>query len=94
MKTTITGFINYKPCAYSGVEQFHFQPCKMENYGYITVMPFSIEVDIPDNFDPRAEQVKALQAEKVKLMADFHNRCTEIERQISKLTAITCEVTE
>lgn len=92
MKTTITGFISYKAASYPGDSEFYFHLCGMSEYGYTTVMPHSFEVEIPDSFDPRVEQVKALQAEKIKLMADFKARRTQIERKISELTAITCEV--
>lgn len=91
MKTTITGVITYKKSLYEEGEDFHFQHCEMKDYGYITVMPHSIEVEIPDDFDPRACQVDLLKAEKVKLIAAFQKRCTEIERQISELTALTFE---
>lgn len=91
MKTTITGFISYRENV-GGGDEYKFFPFEMGTAGYVTVMPLSIEVDIPDSFDPRAEKVKALQAEKIKLMADFQARCTQIEREISELTALTCEV--
>jgi len=84
----ITGQINYKAKTYNGEPEFYFHMGDMTEYGYTKVMPFSIEFELPDDFDPRTEQVKALQAEKIKLMADFRTRCTEIEREISKLTAI------
>ena len=91
MKKVIEGFITYAPSAYGSEEKFDFFPFEMKVSGHITIMPYSFEVDIPDDFDPRAKQVEALKAEKKKLMADFQVRCTEIERKISELTALTCE---
>lgn len=91
MKKTITGFITYTPNSYGIEEKFDFFPFEMKAAGYITVMPYSFEVEIPDDFDSRAVQVEALKAEKKKLMADFQARCTAIEKQISELTALTCE---
>lgn len=93
MKTTITGFINYRPATYRDEPEFHFQRVEMESYGYVTVMPLSVEVDIPDDFDPRAEQVRLLEAKRDEVRAAFQVRMTEIEKQISQLTALTCEVT-
>ena len=55
---------------------------------YVDVCPCTVEVEVPDNFDPRASQVAALQRQKQEIMAKFQTRVTQIERQISKLTAL------
>ena len=47
-----------------------------------------VEVEVPDDFDPRAQQIAALQNEKQKLMADTQHEITEIDRKISKLQAL------
>ena len=60
------------------------------NYRGVCAAP--LEFDLPDDFDPRAGQIDALKATKQKLMAEFSARCTEIERQIQNLLAITNEV--
>jgi hypothetical protein len=88
MKTQIKGFINYRKNDYDGKDNYAFHGCEMSEYGYVTVMPFALEVDIPESFDPRAKQVELLNKEKIKLMADFQNRVTEIERKISELTCL------
>jgi hypothetical protein len=93
MKTTITGFINHKDTSLTGCKPFSFHMSEMREYGYVTVMPYSIEVEIPDDFDPRPKQVEYLTAQKKELMAAFHLRVTEIERKISELSAITYEAT-
>jgi len=92
MKTFIKGVIEYRPATYQGECEFSFHICALESLGYIKVMDHVIEIDIPSNFDPRGIQVEMLKTEKIKLMADFQKRCTEIERKISELTAITCEM--
>ena len=60
------------------------------NYRGVCAAP--LEFDLPDDFDPRAGQIETLKATKQKLMAEFSARCTEIERQIQNLLAITNEV--
>ena len=60
------------------------------NYRGVCAAP--LEFDLPDDFDPRAGQIEALRATKQTLMAEFSARCTEIERQIQNLLAITNEV--
>jgi len=59
---------------------------------YLGVCAAPLEFDLPDDFDPRAGQIEALRATKQTLMAEFSARCTEIERQIQNLLAITNEV--
>ena len=88
MKIAIEGFINYKPATYKGGIEFSFHMAMMENYGYVTVMPFAIEVDIPAEFDPREKMVEILNAKKREVMADFQKRITEIDAQISKYLAL------
>ena len=87
MKKQIEGFILYKK-DYGSKDGFLFSTCEMEEYDYITVMPYTFEVDIPDDFDPRGKQVEMLKAEKQKAMADFQALVTSIDRKISELTAL------
>jgi hemolysin activation/secretion protein len=47
-----------------------------------------IEIEVPDNYDPRAKKIEALQAQKLKIMADYQKTVTEINARISKLQAI------
>ena len=89
MKVTIKGFIN-TPHKYS--YEYEFSPLDMKDYQYaegrVTVVPYSFEVEIPDDFDPRPQQIAALQAERTKVEAEFSARVTAIERQISELTSL------
>jgi len=47
-----------------------------------------VELDIPDNYDPRAQQIAALVASKQELMADYQKSITSINNKISKLQAL------
>ena len=88
MKTTITGFIQHQT-GYGGEDRFSMMLTKdMTSYGFTMVMPYSFDVEIPDSFDPRTVKIKALQAEELKLRADFEARITQIKRQISELLAL------
>ena len=49
-----------------------------------------IEIEVPDNYDSRAQKIEALQAKKLKIMADYQKTVTEINARISKLQAIEC----
>ena len=92
MKVTIKGFISYKKDGWSKGNDYHFYKHDMSEHGYVTVMPHEIAVEVPDDFDPRPQQVAALEAEKQKARAEFHARVTEIDRQIQSLLAIEHEV--
>jgi hypothetical protein len=47
-----------------------------------------IEIDVPDDYDPRAQKIAALEKHKQKVMADYQKTVTEINERISKLQAI------
>ncbi|MBQ0917488.1 hypothetical protein KBW71_03465 [Hydrogenophaga aromaticivorans] len=47
-----------------------------------------IEVEVPENFDPRPQLVKALQAEKEKARKEFADKVMQIDRQINELLAL------
>ena len=47
-----------------------------------------VEVEVPDNYDPRAQQVAALEKRKQKVMADYQTMVAEINNRISKLQAL------
>ena len=65
---------------------FYVQLDDTEDRTYVG--PQEIEIDVPDNYDPRAQQVAALEALKQKVMADYHKSVTEINDRISKLQAL------
>ena len=56
--------------------------------GLVFVKEHTTTVEVPDDFDPRPQQVAALEAEKQKARAEFQKRITEIDRQIQSLLAI------
>jgi hypothetical protein len=47
-----------------------------------------IEIEVPDNYDPRAQKIVALEKKKQKVMADYQKTVTEINERISKLQAL------
>ena len=65
---------------------FYVQLDDTEDRTYVG--PQEVEIEVPDNYDPRAQQVAALEALKQKVMADYHKSVTEINDRISKLLAL------
>ena len=47
-----------------------------------------IDIDIPDDYDPRAQQIAALKEQAQKVMADYHKSVMKINDRISKLQAL------
>ena len=91
MKTVIKGFIHYKnPQAWERNNNgfMHSTAGDLSMAGYIKVQAHDLEIEVPDNFDPRPQQVAALQAEQKKVRAEFAARIVELDRQISTLTCL------
>ena len=80
----------------------HFQKFEWENEGTYQIFSFKasdddtrtfvceqeIEVEIPDNYDPTAQKIAALEAQKAKAMSDFNNTVMNINARISQLSAL------
>ena len=84
MRTVLVeGFISYNTNSWDGDEKFSFESFKMDTGGYVNVGPYTVEIQVPDNYDPRAQQVKQLEAEKQKMLEQ--KRLEEIERDEYRL---------
>jgi len=55
---------------------------------YTFVCEQDIEMEVPDNYDPRAQQIVALKEKRQKVMVDFQKSIEAINDQISKLQAL------
>jgi len=77
-------------CKYSWEIEGKFVPFayKVDSENYTYVCQQEIELEVPDNYDPRAQQIAALEAQKTKAMADYQKSVTEINERISKLQAL------
>ena len=92
MKRTIKGYVTYTKRAWETqpeINFFNFDPRKESHMvDYVVVKQQEIEIEVPDDFDPRPAQIKALEAQQQKARADFEKLCTDIQRQISELQAL------
>jgi len=95
MKTVIKGFIVHQQWAWEEKGEITFRTYDprlatgKETHRVVAVIQeHEFEVETPDDFDPRPQQVQALEKEMQKVRADFAARVTEIERQISTLTCL------
>lgn len=93
MKQTINLYV-YMAALYSGGT---FRP---EAYSFklddsdtrVLIGEQQIEIEIPDNFDPTAKQVAALERERDEIKLRFHCELKTINDRIASLQALTYEV--
>lgn len=75
-----------KPCSFGFLDH---EPGENFNNGEFQLLPaVEIEYEVPDNYDFNAGVVANLQAAKQRLMAEFQNRVTQIEREIQEHLAL------
>lgn len=60
----------------------------MENTYLSFVGEQEVELEVPENFDPRAQKIAALEKKKLKVMADYQKSITEINERINNLQAL------
>lgn len=90
MKVKLTAHIHYQKYPWEEEGSFQLFSCKLDDTESRTyVGEQKVEVEVPDNYDPRAQQIEALEKYKRKVMADFQKTVDEINERISKLQAIT-----
>lgn len=89
MKIKLTAHIHFQKWAWEDKGEFEIWFTKLDDDDHRTyVGSQEVEVEVPDNYDPRAQQVAALEKKKQKVMADFHKTVAEINEQISNLQAL------
>jgi hypothetical protein len=89
MKVSIPGFIHLRTDQWADDTSYGFTKIDIGGGGdYVTICEHTLEFEVPEGMDPRSLRLKSLQEEKIKLLAAFQNRVTEIERKISELTCL------
>lgn len=90
-KHIVNGYITIKHSIYTKEPEIGFQMWKPSaEYAPDTVVvaEHQIEVEVPDDFDPRPGMVDSLKEQKKKEMARFALRVKEIDDRIHSLLAI------
>jgi hypothetical protein len=89
MKIKTTAHIHLQKYSWEEKGEYRLASFKMddnENRTYVGEQ--EIEIEVPENYDPRAQQIAALEALKQKVMADYHKSVMEINDRINKLLAL------
>jgi hypothetical protein len=89
MKTTITAHLHYRKYEFDEKGTFELFAVDLgDSDGRTYIGPREVEVDVPDDYDPRPQQIAALEKQKQKVMADSQKAITEIDGKISNLQAL------
>ena len=87
MKKTLKGFLHYSTSTY--VTGYEVWPLKIvDSDKLIFVKEIDVDVEVPDDFDPRPARIAALKEKQKQAAADFHAFTTETMRQINELQAL------
>jgi hypothetical protein len=89
MKVKLTAHIHHQQWSWEKEGQFIIYSAKLEDCEHRTyICEQQIEIDVPDNYDPRPAQIAALVDHKQKVMADYQKTVDQINDRISKLQAL------
>lgn len=93
-KHTVKGFITYEMSRYSSKPTISFTPWKPNPEYFpntVIVGEHSIEVEVPDDFNPVPAQIAVLNEKKRLLRLALAEQLKDIDEHIGKLQAITYE---
>lgn len=85
----MTAHIHYVKYSWDSKGKFEIYGAKLDDCEHRTyVCSQDVEVEVPENYDPRAQQITALEKEKQEVMAKFQKSVDDITERISKLQAL------
>ena len=89
MKIKTIAYIHYTKYSWEEEGEFRVDCIRLNDNEYHTfVGEQEVEIDVPDNYDPRPQKIAALEKQKQKVMADYQKSVTDINDRISKLMAL------
>lgn len=89
MKVKTTLYVYCSKYPWEEEVTYSFYSIKVDDTEYTTLVGQQVfEIVVPDNYDPTAQQLAALQKEKEKAQEEFSKKVASINERISKLQAI------
>ena len=89
MKIKTTVHVHFLKHSWEKEGTFKVFYCQLEDTEYRAYVGLQeVEIEVPEDYDPRAQQIAALETLKQKVMADYHKSVMEINDRISKLQAL------
>lgn len=88
----LEGTIYFKPNTsfepYGWIHADYNSPTLWNDPNWIRVAPYTIEIEMPEGFDPMKETLNALQVQRKLILAENEKRLTDIDGKIQELMAI------
>jgi len=89
MKVKVTAHIHYRKYAWAQEGEFQIIYARLsEDEHCIYIGQQEVEIEVPDNFDPRPAQIQALIDKRQSLMSETEARVQIINDRISNLQAL------
>lgn len=89
MKVKTTIHIHHQQYSWEENGEYITFSCQLEDNEHRTyVGEQEIEIEVPDDYDPRAQKIAALEKQKLKIMGEYQKMVTDINERISKLQAL------
>lgn len=89
MKIKVTVHIFYSKYSWEDAGEYLVFYVKIDDDEHRTYIgEQEIEIEVPDDYDPRAQKIAALEKHKQKVMADYQKTVDQINERISKLQAL------
>jgi hypothetical protein len=88
MKIKITVHLHVTKYSWQTESYFEVFSYKISNENHSYINSQEVEIEVPENYDPRPAQIAALEAQRQKVMAEFRKSVTDINRRISELSAL------
>lgn len=95
MKVKVPGYIIHFEQEWNTEEpfKFTFYPFKpSEISGTTIVREETIEIEVPDNYDPTTDKIKALEARMAQERLEFATKMMHLEKQLQNLLSLPNEV--
>jgi hypothetical protein len=89
MKVKTTIYVHYLKYEWEEEGMYEVFSFKAEDECHRTyICQQEIEIDVPEDYDPRAQQIAALEKKRQEVMAAYQKTVTEINERINKLQAL------
>ena len=90
MKVSAKGYLYATQYSWQNEPAFSFHSIKFEDTETcVFVREFDVvDIEVPEDFNPTAQKIAALEAEKAQALADFAKSVAKIDDRIKKLQAI------
>jgi len=89
MKVKTIAHIYYNQYSWEETGSYQVMYAKLDDCEHRTyVGEQEIEIEVPDNYDPRAQKIAALEKHKQGVMAEYQRTVNQINERISKLQAL------